>query len=196
MTLDSLPRNEQPAFRLGELTDQLIHPPLCRRAFQYLPAREVSTEGAQELDSATTGIRRPSTITWLEGTSVGSWPDAEWLRTAEHALAHFSQCTGKKYEGIQSFCGDGASRSQILEVLKNYVFDLEGEPDDSDGLRLSHRGTAFAKRLGLEIDVNGRCISTGQLPTPRGLAPRQLMLLLYLLNQGGTPVPVATIAEN
>ena len=82
----SLPPDKRKALELGQLADQLIHPPLWERILDWTPRPENLETSWEELPPPIEPSRLP-----LPNGLTGPWPDARWRHEAQRALSLFVQ---------------------------------------------------------------------------------------------------------
>jgi len=206
-----LSREFNSAFQLGNLADQIIHPPISERSVRVGQSPGEETANSTEVvpvDNERAPL--PFSMNCCDNTTQPSiesrlniserWPDYELLRDIQHSLAHYCRLIRIEYPWFASQWTVNTSKATILDDLQALTSD--GELDDGDSgdqptvTRLTRRGQNQCRSLSLSIDLNrGNVDRTGH-PTPIPFPPRLLRLLVHFLNRHGEPFTAQWIGEN
>ncbi len=193
------------AFELGQVADQLIHPPLNNRVFQDWREPPSASgwqgflvSGTEDLDL---GAESRRWYVQLPNQLRDPWPNTEWLRGAEHIHAMFCQCTNQQVTRLSARWTAPPPVSQMLDYFQNCIYDAEpdGTPESNDEANVSSltkSGVRAARQLNLALNFKTRHIRTIGNPASSGLAPRLFRLLVYFLNRHPDPTPTETLRAN
>lgn len=208
------PEELRVTFQLGQIADQLIHPPFNPRAI-HIDRDEPSLGTVASRATDANGDR--ASAHWNQSTlsisnwalrvpqqRSGVWPDAEWHRALHHAWARYCHLTLQEVTPLPTTWSPATTAAAILDRLEMDIHDTELEERrvvESDGEgpivdALSSRGERVRRRLQLTVDMTGRTVSRMELESPVPLPPRLFRLFIYFLNQGDVQTTASWIGEN
>lgn len=130
----------------------------------------------------------------------GPWPNAEWLREAQHKYASFCQCTNQRVTRAGAHWTSEIPISDRLDFLEACID--AAEPDDrvesnvnASANSLTKRGERSARSLGLTLNSSRMEIQTADTIASR-LPPQGFRLLVYFLNRYPDTTSTTTLCEN
>lgn len=188
----ALPAAYRSAFRLGQIADQLIHPPLNSRIVRIgRPMAGGSSWLGTSLNVPSSGERAlipPNQLTL-------PWPNSDWLRSCTHHHADFCRQLEDRQISRPLNWADGAPLSRILDDLTACVPDAESDSIEA-ATGLTRQGQQLLQRLRLTLDHSTKEVNSEYVQVPTRLSPRLYRLFLHFLNSGEECTPTRWIGEN
>ena len=189
--LTAFPPSIRSAFCLGQIADELIHPPLCSRVVRVVRATG-TFRGWQE--SLAIRAHTQERVLLAPNQITQPWPDANWRRAVAHQHAEFCDSTGAEKDPNIFGWNDETALIRILDDLAACVDDIDVSTNQAS--TLTRRGLRNSRELGLTLDVSGKRLRSARCGTEAKLAPRLCSLLIHYLNRGDVPTPAQWLSKN